>query len=489
MSVENNSNVWRERFTGEIAERLELLSHRLEKGQYLGVKKGKLCIRESKGFKNTFHEIFHRKHEEKKVKKLITATVQHITAYSNQKTSLQNDYRELFFVRLAKLSEKVFDRKAIDRSFQYMLREEINREEPRERQEVLQQKVERVKLAIDLGVELKPIEAGNSGSYFAVDYTGEKLGVFKPASEDSLGVSSPKLRARINRFFLTKIMKIDTAKPFWASEGHVAEAMTSKLAEHLGMTKVTPASKAMTLKSASFHSAKKAKEAQEEVGSFQEFIPGTTSLDKKFKLNSMGAFFGGLSLKLNVWRYKDKISQGINRTQFEQLAILDYLICNRDRHFENILMSEEDMHLIDNQLAWPKAHPEKSDALYRRNQYKWEVFPQANDKFDPGLKEQLDRLLTGPNLQRLLQELQAVKVEGHSNNAFDARSIDPVTNRITSQQEEFLKRVAVLRLAVGKKMTPKQLAQIRSQEEIDDFLQRLLPQGRSVHDFLGLPNP
>lgn len=445
------------------------LAKELKPGEHLSVDRvGALKIKKSHRF---FHKlnIIGRRREEKAVKEAISGVVRKITANDRFTSAERKHLKELFFKRLAMLETKVFDRSQINQAFTPILRRRlietsVRLEDPKaEKLRKLDRRVEKVKLAMKLGVDLKPIAAGNSGSYFARDYKGKIKAVFKPGEEDSLGAKSPKLKAKLFGFFQRHVLKIDTAKPFWALEGHYAEAMSSKVAEHLGFVRIAPASKVVRLKSTQFVRAKKAKSAKHEKGSFQVFVGKTESLDKKLKLQSMGVL-GGLMLKLRMKRYQGEVQPPIKPHQFEQLAVLDFLICNRDRHFENILMDEkENIYVIDHGLSMPKQNPDRSDILYKRNQYKWEHFPQSRFKFSSKMIDRLKELLQEDNLEELVQSLTMVKGE-NPEHPFDEEFEG------SSQESAFRDRVQALLKAIDEGYSIHQLAQLRSKEDIEEFL-------------------
>lgn len=495
----------------DLVHNLEELSKGLGAGQHFIVKEGRLYTKEHKKFCDKIKYFFQKKQNEKNVKQTITKTVTLIstpmTLRTGEKVNLsetaQDQARKLFFEKMSTLSTRIFDRKAINKEFLEVLepklvntkrtkeekKAEKEKKVPQEEvnQRKLDRRIEKVRLANRLGIQLRAISQGTSGSYFGVDHKGKILGVYKPGTEESLGSTSPKLKARITYLFMKHVLKIDTAAPFWANEGYIAEVMTTKLAEHLKIG-VVPASKATTLRDKSAKNAK-----GEERGSFQIFAKKTKSADEVLKLHSQG-IFGNLILKLRTWstQGKSEISAAISQKQFEELAVIDYAICNRDRHFENILMREKngdeatssgkathDIFAIDQQLAMPKSNPPKSDKLYRRNQYKWEVFPQANKLFSGEMIANAYTNFRGENLEKLLKSMSAVKSQekGYNNEvkAFNA----PVDLENTMTQElAFKQRIAVLLVCMGSNLTMRDLAAIKSQEEIEEFLKK--------HDLLEL---
>jgi hypothetical protein len=456
---------------------VETLCSGLDKGQHYVAKNGRLYVQSHHSLWEKVKYFFLRSKQESAVNHLIKETIKPLTDVSSEKWNEsvpQEALRELFFERMAHLSNRIFDRSTLPKNFTYVLDPELAQIKKRKTVESagdplvkLERRVEKTRLAIKLGVELKPISQGNSGSYFAQDYKKKVLGVFKPGQEESLGSKSPKLVTRIRNFVQFNILKVDAGAPFWKNEGYLAEAMTSQLANHLGFETV-PASRVESFTSKALARAKIKGEAVEEKGSFQLFVKGSKSAQNGLHLGSKSPLFGGLLLKLNTWRYKDQISKKLDQHEFEEMALIDFALCNRDRHFENWLLTKDPdtgkqhIHLIDHQLAFPKYNPPQGDILYRRNQYKWDGLPQAMSPFSDEMKKKAYILLTGQSFKDLLQRFHTVNDE-------QGMGFAKISQDGNSQERAFKQRIAILLKGMEKNYSLKDLARIKSQEEMDAF--------------------
>ena len=461
----------------KIDNNIRTLEQGLKSGEHYEVKNDQIVKRS--GFWSRIKYFFIGKkidaHVQAKISETVKAVIQDVPKYNEDRL------KNLFLNRLSKLSDRLFDRsvigiqdpdpklKELRKKLASILHPELKQTEQKltqgsaeELQRKLDRRIEKVRLGIKLGVELKPISAGNSGSYLGRDYKVKILGVFKPGREESLGAGTPKIIPKILYYVKKYLCGIDTAAPFWANEGYVAEALTSKFAERMGFT-VVPESKIATLNSTKFARSKKTKVAAEE-GSFQRFVSGTKSAQDVFK---------GFLLKTNSWRHKQKVSEALKQEQFEQMALLDFAICNRDRHFENWLLKKPegsdtyDIHAIDHQLAWPKVNPPKSDTFYRRNQYKWAIMPQAEKPFSDEMKELAVKQLRGDALKAMIEEFRQVTKEKKKGQADSKEFNTPFEG--TSQELAFKQRIAVLLIAMNRGLTLKKIAEVKSQEEIDQF--------------------
>lgn len=264
------------------------------------------------------------------------STREQITQWSN---SLDKDVKNIFFNTLAKLDAALFDRTKISKDIKAIL---LNQSDG-EYSDIL--------LAEKLNCALERVEKGNSGVYFVKNIEGETRYIFKPYTECSLISDSwgAKLRSRLWQCFYG----IDTAKPFQNVKDSEEKAYI--LATSLGYEHLVPKTRTIILNG--------------QKGSLQTFVKSAVDFQKAAGLSSW-------FLQLQLWWRGEKVL-GIPEEQFQQMAILDFLLCNRDRHFENILVKENNIYLIDNQLSLPIYNPYKNDISYRRHQYKWALLPQA----------------------------------------------------------------------------------------------------------------
>lgn len=457
-----------------------------------------LAIVENKSLWSKVKYFFQKDRKNEQVKLLISETVVNLVKILPQEMEDEDIKctQDFFFNRLAKLSNDVFDRSILgDKQINKKILPEILSPElaktrkddtltpEQDTERKLERRIEKTRLAKKLGIPLKTISQGASGSYFARDHKMKIIGVFKPGREESGGVNTPKTMVRIKNLFVKNVLGIDLQGSFWPSSGYIAEAMTSKLAEHLDID-VVPRSKVTSLMSDQFLSAQIRKRETKETGSYQIFAPETKSADETFHLDSEKSKFANMFLKLNVWRYKDEITKKIAQKDFEKMALVDGLIANRDRHFENWLVETEGkkdgthrIALIDHQLAFPKVNPPKNDRFYRRNQNKWAVLPQAKEAFSPEIKDKVNTLLKGENLQALLDQLQVAGAPAKGKKVKKFQDIEENEDRIISQEFAFKQRVVVLLVALAlpeaedkKKFSIRDYAGLKSMEEMEAFV-------------------
>lgn len=442
-----SSSDWFIDYGNKFRSNVSSLCHRLKKGEHFVVRKGCLEVRKHRSFCEKIRYFFTKKREEAAVKSLITDTV--IKLKGNGSV-----IQSLFFDRLAHLSTRVFDRKAcITKEMSNVLCPELIKTGQVDK---VARRIQKTVFALKLGIGLKPISLGASGSYFARDYKMKVVGVFKPSCEESLGSNSPKLLTRIRHFFIRYFLRINTSLPFWPNEGYLAEVMASKLAEELGIG-ILPPSQVTTL--------------NEKKGSFQVFVKNTESADDALQLKSKSCL-SFLLLKCSVWHRQKAILKTIKQEQFEEMALIDLTTANSDRHFENFLMKvspyrrrKRDMVLIDHALSFPRVHPVSSNLFYSRNQYKWAVLPNCDHPFSDALVGRALKCYQGEGLKRLLEQFEAItKPHGHG---FSAK-----TEEGSSQELAFKERIAVILIGMKEKMTIGALACIKSKEDIEAFLHK-----------------
>ena len=138
--------------------------------------------------------------------------------------------------------------------------------------------VERVRVAIELGIHPKLISQGSSGSYFAKDAQGKTVAVFKPKDEEPYASRNPKWTKWIHRnlfpFFFGRACLIPNLS--YVSEA-AAYVLDARLRTHL-----VPYTDIVSLSSKSFHydywdrrqHYRRRKPFPPKVGSFQIFLKG-----------------------------------------------------------------------------------------------------------------------------------------------------------------------------------------------------------------------
>lgn len=380
-----------------------------------------------------------------------------------------DNLKDLLYKRMSKLSTSVYDRSKLRESVIEKIRPELaaNKARKAELQKELDnisaskkkkrakkegeialkradRKIAKVKFAQKLGVPMKPIGTGMSGSYFATDYKGKKKGVFKPAVEESLTGNSPKLKDKVKKTIMKILPIANPAAVFHANEGYLAEAMTTTLATHMRFHTL-PASKVVELSAGKLKNAK---------GSFQVFAKKTESAKEAL-----------------VGLDDDEIKNLLSEDELEELFVIDFLTYNRDRHFENWLVSTEvneetgkrNIYLIDHGLSFPKANPSRRDVFYRRNQFKWASLPQTESQFSDKMKNRIEGRLNDEKLDKLLDKL--------GNTDPDVTHFSEEDSKGNSQAAAFKQRVEVLKYCIDQNWTIREIATIKTQEDIDRVLE------------------
>lgn len=498
---------------------LQILNTPLKKGEHFEAKAGTISIVKNETVWQKIAYYFSESRHNKEVKQAINAAV---VGLSNELKDLEEitlnqaqEVRQLFLQNLARLPEDLFNRKVfkdgglVDKKLLPKILEPglnpvgpVNEE--RSAHEKLERRILKVELARKLGIGLDPIDAGASGSYFGRDVNRKIVVVFKPGSEESSGVNTPKLAHRIKNQ-IAKALGISLQGSFWPASGYISEAMSSELADHLNFD-VLPRSTLTKLTSDQFVRAKDGDGAPvEEFGSAQLFVQGTKSADETFGLNSMGSIFGNIRAKYNVWSHKKEIKTKIDKGDFEMMAVIDGLILNRDRHFENWLVAKEPspgaggahkIALIDHQLGFPYMNPPRTDSYYRRQQNKWVILPHAKKQFSADMRTKLEANLIGAPLQALLDNLQLVsqnaQVTDLNAKTFRDAVLDEHGHATNNSQEfAFKQRVATLLVAVRKSApgtTMREYGGIKSLEEMIEFTQGVvdIQDPVALNTYLGL---
>lgn len=479
-------------------DNLKVLSN-YQKGDVLFAKDNKLEIKKLNGFHKFIYQ-FKKTKNENEVKNVITNVVQGIKfdknlselkeqfaemkirlkdAPESEKELLQGeigkleddifqlqkqkaDIEKLFYSSMSQLSTNIFDRRVIDPSvvrelnpalqtFKKKKAELLSQKETLQDAEEgriferrialnqMERRIEKVRFAQKLGVPLKPIGEGMSGSYFARDYKMKIKGVFKPKEEESLTGNNPTIAERVKKI-LYLFLPVNPTAAFHPQGGYLSEALTTTLANHLHFHTV-PASSVVTL---STNSSKEAK------GSFQVFAKNTTSAQEA--LDEVG---------------DENLMSDLRQEELEELAVVDFLIFNRDRHEGNWLIStkkaatdgKRNIYLIDHGLSFPKKNPSAKDYLYKRNQFKWASLSFTKQKFSDEMIARLKERLSEPNVNALVLNMRSTSPQ-----------FSKTDNEGFSQEQAFLQRVDVLRIFLNKNLPISELAKIKTQEDIDQFL-------------------
>ncbi|GAB4187700.1 MAG: hypothetical protein Tsb0015_06690 [Simkaniaceae bacterium] len=329
------------------------------------------------------------------IKSKIDSLIDHLEAcgtnYSNE------ELKVIFFQKLAFLNTNIFDRSKIayDSYLEFVLCpkiQKIRRKINIPKKELLkhpekyqldpvskknfQEVLEETRFAIKLGIQPTLCKKGSSGTYFLRNRLGEKIGIFKPIDEGPHGRNNPRFISMIKK----RISFLSKRKGFKTKEIHLAEIGSSKLDEVLNLN-IIPKTQRVTLISPAFNGKNKEKD-----GSLQLFVDNAKEAQEYFPQECENE---DLSLKI------------IN---FEKLALLDFLIFNIDRTFDNwFLQKEGDAYFavaIDNATAFPIKHTKEGSSflgrihtfLNTRHQYMWENLQSADKPFSFAMKKLIESL-------------------------------------------------------------------------------------------------
>ncbi|ORY52830.1 phosphatidylinositol 3 and 4-kinase-domain-containing protein [Leucosporidium creatinivorum] len=157
--------------------------------------------------------------------------------------------------------------------------------EPPMSEETFEGLVERVRQAIEAGVQPRLNSKGSSGSYFARDASGAVLGIFKPKDEEPYGRLNPKLTKWIHRNFFSKIIPFGRACLI-PQLSYLSESAASLLSRRLSLH-IVPRTQVVSLSSPAFfydwidiERAGRKGRLPEKDGSFQVFLKGFTDASK-----------------------------------------------------------------------------------------------------------------------------------------------------------------------------------------------------------------
>lgn len=247
------------------------------------------------------------------------------------------------------------------------------------------------------------ISQGSSGSYFIYG-TNQILGIFKPKDEEPYGPLSPKWAKWLHRTFFPCFFGRSCLIP---NLGYISEAAASVLDQQL-LSYIVPHTEVISLTSSSFYYSYWQKQFDHElplkIGSFQLFLNGYVDAQTWFKLHPIPLSrilpdtnevtihvdddnTTNLDLK---FRWSLATIQQF-REELEKLVILDYIMRNTDRGFDNwmikIIWREVSrsnngyksmtpilkIGAIDSGLAFPWKHPDE----WRSFPYGWLFLPMS----------------------------------------------------------------------------------------------------------------
>lgn len=267
-----------------------------------------------------------------------------------------------------------------------------------------------VKEAIAQGILPKRASSGTSGTYFVQSTAREIVGVFKPHDEEPYSENNPNWKKYLQRIFLPCIFGRNC---LLKNSGYMCEAGASFVDRYLKL-KMVPRTEIVALAAPSFNYRRSHRRAYlkngvalpEKLGSFQLFLKdfkdsgscvkninaASAPSIKTSAASSVGDASFSTASATKPPSTVDSTKAAFQKAflfEFQKLVILDYVIRNTDRTFDNWLIysSQKDsivkIAAIDHGLAFPHRHPDQ----YRSYPYSWASLSQAKEPFSEEIKE------------------------------------------------------------------------------------------------------
>ena len=253
-----------------------------------------------------------------------------------------------------------------------------------------------VEKAIKADILPERIHQGSSGSYFVKNTQGTIVGVFKPWDEEPYSEFNPKWVKLLHRTCCPCLFGRGCLMP---NVGYISETAASMIDRHFGLG-IVPRTEIVNLTSPSFNHGWFTSEPKTKIGSFQLYVNGLLPSQETVKLLSIAQTrYPHVAFALQL--------------EFEKLVVLDYLIRNTDRSWDNWLLCVEwrDVETnsilstyplppadlpetakpnikvigIDHGLAFPWKHPDQ----WRSYPYSWIDLELAQTPFSEHLKAHL----------------------------------------------------------------------------------------------------
>ncbi len=380
-----------------------------EQGRIFRVnKQGKLV--EIKGFYHRLYYFFFRDKVQKRVKAAVSLSLTAIDSQSTQVPAIKS----LFFERLSRLSEQVFDRSCIPTQIIKQLRPVKSNGNG----STLAKRVEEVRFAVSLGVDFQRVSEGQCGTYYGRDYKGSRLVVFKPYDEESSSMNSQKVSSRIKSVMFTIFPFLRTHKNIKRDCAYLNEIGASRADRYLGLGMI-PETELVTFESEQFSGSDPKK------GSCQLYVENTVMMQKKVGLPSFDVpILKRLLQKLWMILFGERVAPPCTLTDLKKWAIIDFLTGNQDGHLNNQLWGQRGVTLIDYGLSFPSR---PSDGFISSvNQYHFAHLQGAEENFkmeDRGLIHKLRHPAS------FISELTEAMTDG-TTGGFDQAQIDALNERI-----------------------------------------------------------
>ncbi|KAI5953715.1 LSB6 [Candida jiufengensis] len=310
--------------------------------------------------------------------------------------------------------------------------------------------VENIKKLIEVDhIYPERISVGSSGSYFVFNKIEldnviaiEKIGVFKPKSEEPYGPLSPKWTKWLHRTFFPCFFGRSCLIP---NLGYISEAAASVLDQQL-QSYIVPYTDIIELRAPTFYysfwdKSNDVTKLPYKIGSLQLFLKGYTNADIWFKMYPLPTDIyllpksSEVEVDSNVVDYTLQWSRDLMlqfQEELEKMVILDYLMRNTDRgsdnwmikiEWEEIAKSDKTKKMkpilkigaIDSGLAFPWKHPNE----WRSFPYGWLFLPlsiigqpftkKTRDHYLPLLTSKLWWEVTVTNLKKVFMKDQDFK--------------------------------------------------------------------------------
>eukprot|EP00754_Rhynchopus_humris_P035646 Rhum_TRINITY_DN17188_c0_g1::Rhum_TRINITY_DN17188_c0_g1_i1::g.165456::m.165456/K13711/PI4K2; phosphatidylinositol 4-kinase type 2 len=249
--------------------------------------------------------------------------------------------------------------------------------------------------SVKTGIEEKKnlpelVVAGSSGSYWVYDANGEKVGIFKPKSEEPYGPANPKWGKWFHRVMCPCCFGRSCLLP---NTGYLSEAAAFAM-DVLMDLRVVPPTAIVSLAAKTFNYnaiERRLPHLPKKIGSFQVLV----------QCNGDGKSLATDSLK--------QPAMASLMSDFQRLVCLDYMTRNTDRGLDNWLTNvsgdKVKVHAIDNGLAFPYKHPDN----WRTYPPSWSSHPLGKKPFTADIRKHILTILNSPswmaNAEKRMREI------------------------------------------------------------------------------------
>lgn len=359
---------------------------------------------------------------------------------NNQASGDDKDLQILFFKRFPQLnlSGAALDYSQISKTLQNHLSPQLKQLRLEKLQDTfvnsdehkLKRKIAKACLALQCGLQHNHASKGTTGTIILKALNGKSLGVFKP------GDAFLNLITRIKNFFKSHFW----GQLYYLSPHPLAQPLAEVLAYQADLFfhfNLTPPSTII--------------EFDMMRGAFQLF------LNKKSYQEGSEHVINDLH---EEWLDVDDNPQKESLEKTIQLmSVFDFLIGNLDRHCENLFKKIEnyDLKTTDNANSFIVRNPTQWGKKWLKNQYQWKNFPIASVPFHDSIRDHVRQELTQNKLQQFIDLMQQ-----------NALFKDFLTPELIDRFQE--RRLILERFINQTRSAPKDLGEIRSDEDIQKYL-------------------